>query len=465
MTSKFSTGLLHEFRKNFIHKILLRGPDRFTDVEPQEYISKINNDMPAVVEDYYCNIIDVIFQVVSIVVSCSVLTGIYFPLALTSILTSILIAWIPFLFKKNLQAKREKALESLGKYNISLKDAVTGYWQIRYHQIMNAMTNIVRLSSLKNTDETYKFEKANAWSEITIGFVSFMGSFLVIALGVWQVSTGKMNVGSLFAAIQLSDLLIQPILGISVSLTAVVSSRKIKDNLQTFFAEEPNKEKLALSEPIESISFRNVSLSYGGKTILHNFNYVFEKNKKYLITGSNGSGKSSIIKLIADDIPHLKNDISGSVTVNHLDRKQLDDRDFFNKIEFIPQFSYLFTGSLWDNLTLFGEVKTDELESILSELREENILELLKDNRAVTNEGMQVSGGEKEKLALLRAFLRKKKWLILDESTAAMDKKSKAVYENYILSQKNLTVIHIAHNYSEEDIQKYDAVIKMDQDD
>ena len=464
ITAKYEAELENWFRSRMEKNLLARNPAAFHEHSPQEYISVINNDMPSVVKEYYLEWNEIVFQLIMIIFSGMALTGIYFPLAIISVATSLIIVCLPFCFKPLLQKKREESLESMKAYNNKLSDLVFGYSEIRLNQMGTAIRQIVRLASDKNVKKEEAFSKTRAFSDIVIGLVSFAGSFLVIAIGGYQVYRGSMDLGSLFAAIQLSDLLASPVIGISDSLNSVVAANKIRNNLTEYCAEpEERGEKIRLQQPIKTIALEHINLSYENKQIMKDVSLSFERNKKYLIIGKNGSGKSTLIHLIAGDLDTKAATVDGRVLINGVDRGLIDEENLFRQLAVVSQTPYIFKGTVQNNIFLFQEPKPEEATALLDGLQEEDMKRLLESTRALSDENEKISGGEKQKIAMLRALLKKPGWLILDESTAAMDRRSKEAVNRYICSRKDLTVIHISHDYNEDMMANYDKVIDIEE--
>lgn len=463
MTAKYESALKNWFRSRMEKNLLQRKPDSFHANAPQEYISIINNDMPSVIEEYYLEWNEIVFQLIMIAFSCMALTSIYLPLTLISVATSLIIVYLPFCFKSLLQEKREKSLESLKAYNNRLGDLVFGYSEIRINRIQNEIQQLVRRISDKNVKKELAFSKTRAVSDIVIGLVSFMGSFLVIAIGGYQVYQGKMNIGSLFAAIQLSDLLASPVIGISDSLNSVVAANKIRSNLAVYCMDQEEKEeKIRLQQEIETIALEHVNLSYEEKQIMRDVSLTFERNKKYLVIGKNGSGKSTLVHLITGDLDSKAAALSGQVLVNGVNRERIDEDSFFGQVAVVSQTPYLFQGTARDNIFLFQEPREEEMDVLLDGLRQKDMRKILESARTLSDENEKISGGEKQKIAVLRALLKKPNWIILDESTAAMDKKSKEAVNRYLCGRKELTVIHISHDYTEDMAAEYDEVINIE---
>ena len=467
LEARYSASLKDWLRRKVSDGVLGLGAEAFTERAPQEYISVMNNDVPVVVEDYYLKITNIIFQLLSILFSCTVLTRIYFPLAIVSAATSILIAVIPFLFKTRLQTRREKSLDSIGAFNVKFSDVVFGHSEIRIQQIGTAIRRIVSLASEDSAKKEFDYERTQSYSEIVIGCVSFLGTFLIIALGGIQVYLGNLDVGSMFAAYQLSDQLVGPVLGISTALNTVVASSRIREKLAGFVGtkEIPQEETLPAQpgingKELQTIEISDLTLKRGERYIFRNYSCKFQKNRKYLVVGQNGSGKSTLMHLIAGDFAGKNAEISGQIKVNGVDRKLVPDREFFGEVTILSQVPYLFSGTAEENLTLFGTLDMKEMKT-LSALSNDTLQKLFDEHREVSNESNEISNGEREKIALLRALMKHSKWLILDEATAALDKKSKRDFEEYLLSREDLTVIHISHTCGEEDMDRYDEILRI----
>lgn len=315
----------------------------------------------------------------------------------------------------------------------------------------------MNLASHKSEKSEFAYEKVQAYSEIVMGFISFMGTFLIITLGGYQVHEGKLNVGSLFAAIQLSDQLIMPILGISTSLNSIISTRKVKAKLFTYASVEEKKSSADLGE-LQSISIEHMTLNFGDRYIFKNYTKCFEKNKKYLIIGQNGSGKSTLIHAIVNSLDTKAATFTGTIRMNGKKQEDVSDEDLFRNLTIVSQVPYMFSGTVKDNITLFGKEDVKNLSNY-SMLVDDSFWKLIDDDRDISNESTHISNGEREKIALLRALMRQNSWLILDEATAALDKKSKQIFEKYILGRDDMTVLHISHNFQEEDAKMYDEII------
>ncbi|CAI2366845.1 unnamed protein product [Moneuplotes crassus] len=212
------------------------------------------------------------------------------------------------------------------------------------------------------------------------------------------------------------------------------------------------------------IVFQNVSFKYTTREekALDNITCTIEKGKTTAFVGPSGSGKSTIVKLLE----RFYDPDSGMVTVNGQDLKQLNLRQFRHKVGYVGQEPVLFNESIKDNMLNAKPDATDE--EIIHALEQANAMsfisklsEGIKTNAGAS--GGQLSGGEKQRIALARAFLKQPDLLILDEATSALDRKNETEVQKAIENinrEKRITTVVIAHRLST--IKKADRIIVID---
>jgi ATP-binding cassette, subfamily C, bacterial CydD len=205
------------------------------------------------------------------------------------------------------------------------------------------------------------------------------------------------------------------------------------------------KKKILLKNGITILEFRDISFGYSDKLILNNINFAFNQKEKIAIIGETGSGKTTIAKLLLGLItPTL-----GSIFINDINLSTIDINSWRSQISWVPQKPYLFNTSIKDNICL-SNPNADKIKikkaAMLACL--DDFIETLPEgyNTIIGERGTKLSGGQAQRLALARAFLRDTPILILDEPTSNLD----PIYEELIIKNlyqwsKDKTVITIAH--------------------
>lgn len=211
------------------------------------------------------------------------------------------------------------------------------------------------------------------------------------------------------------------------------------------------KNKILSTKEFQTLKFKDVSFSYNTKdgeniSILKNISLQINKGDKILLTGKSGSGKSTLIKIALN----LLNPDTGKVYFNN---EEISDNEY-PPFYFINQNFHLFKTSIEDNI-FFGDKKQKEPYEFA---RLEKFYD--KDISALDTDGMQISGGEKERTALARVFAGSYKNIIMDETFAGLDFENYKFIQNKFLDDKELTYIEISHR--EIDTAKFDYIFNLE---
>ena len=185
------------------------------------------------------------------------------------------------------------------------------------------------------------------------------------------------------------------------------------------------REKTTVEEKDGTIEFRNVVFDYKDedgnlKRALNNVSFVAEKGKTTAIIGSTGSGKSTVLNLI----PRFYDVTDGAVLIDGVDVREMDFSSIYEKLGYIPQQAFLFSGTVADNLRYGNEDATDEeLWEALEIAQSRDFVEKLpqKLESMVSQNGTNLSGGQRQRLCIARAIVKKTKFYMFDDSFSALD--------------------------------------------
>ncbi|WP_195263808.1 ABC transporter ATP-binding protein/permease [Clostridium sp. 1001275B_160808_H3] len=348
------------------------------------------------------------------------------------------------------------------------KRILKDYWKSYSDLGGTFLENLQGLTTLKvfNMDEE-RHQKMNTEAEkfrkitmkvlsmqlnsITImDLVAFGGAAAGTIVALIQFSNGELNPGSLLVIILLSSEFFIPLrlLGsyFHIAMNGMAASDRIFGILDAKEREkdiDTNVKEIAGDITVE---LNNASFSYDGeREVLNGINMKITPKGMVAIVGESGSGKSTIASIILNNYKVNK----GKVLLNSVDIEKIDLDTIYENIALISTNSYIFNGTILDNLLIGKKYATnEEIKNALKLARLDSFVDSLKDglNTNVGEGGSALSGGQKQRLALARAILANRKMIIFDEATSNIDVESEeAIWESIYDLSKEKTILVISH--------------------
>ena len=257
-------------------------------------------------------------------------------------------------------------------------------------------------------------------------------SILIVWIGAKQISQSQMQVGDMMAFIQYSMMIIMSFLMIAVMFIIIprasVSGARIADVLESEISIRDPENPLSLPEKVRGeIRFDNVSFRYDNAEddVLRDISFTAKPGETTAFIGTTGSGKTTLINLICRFYDVTK----GSITIDGIDIRSITQHDLREQIGLVPQKGVLFSGSIASNLRYGREDAEDEVIHRAAETAQatEFINRSLQGyDYEIAQGGTNVSGGQKQRLAIARALVKRSKIYIFDDSFSALDFKTDA---------------------------------------
>ena len=273
--------------------------------------------------------------------------------------------------------------------------------------------------------KSYSMALFNSANRMVQGGLSTQVGILMLILGGISVGNGMMTLGALLSFYVAAGRMSGAMNAIFAAYPSLIEGQQSLITLHRFLNDGPESEQVGTEKiGIErDLSFENVSFNYGREAVLQNTELQIRKGRITALVGPNGAGKSTVVNLLLG----FYRPNSGTVKVGDHDRKDIDDFHFRQQVGVVLQDQMFFSGTLLENIC-YGKpnATTDEVDvacqmsgvSDFSKKLPNGLLTKLDDN------GISLSGGQKQKIALARALLRRPKLLILDEPTNHLDPRS-----------------------------------------
>ena len=304
----------------------------------------------------------------------------------------------------------------------------------------------------------YKDFKLYSGFEIVLSLLTAVQSFVVLFVLVGKYSRGQITVANFtlfFSTIVLLtsslSLLSTQIGNYSRQMLSVRDLERLKSvNLEGFSNNSTDTNIKTYNFTNVEIEFKNVSFVYDGakKKVLDKINLKISDKEKLAIVGYNGSGKSTLIKLLCK----FYKPTEGKITVNGIDIWSIPNEKYYSLISAVFQDYSNFAFSIRDNIVLENEYMEDKLNGIFDYIGLKNKINSLPNgtdtflSKAFSQNGVELSGGEGQKVAIARALYKDSSIMILDEPTAELDVKTESeIYEDFLTVSGNKTALFISH--------------------
>lgn len=414
------------------------------DLISSDDLSLISNDIEQLKDLYFESQLRLVQGLSSLLFSLIALFTLDFLTACIVFFLSCLPIVIPFLFEKKLSDLQEKISEKQASHLIQLRDFLDGIRVIK-----NSLSGsfYIKRMEMAYQEVSQSFMTKTVWSSlgnVLIG-LSFYGLTLsILLIGGWQVFQGTQTVGSILAIYALSSDLVHPI----TLIASALGDKKSSQDLLKKFPEElvELNDCDYFQEDFEELVVQGLSCPVTAGKVIQFPDMVIKKGDKILVTGSNGVGKSTLLEVLT----RYKAYFDGNILLNRLDYHSLTEEQVQSLMSYLPQKAYLFQDSILNNLTLYQPYDEKKLEELLQLVGlSERFPTLDSLNETVTTQN-QLSGGQIQKISLVRGLLQNRPVLLLDEGLNALDSESFVQLEKYLLAQPKLTLIHVSHQSSGE---------------
>lgn len=462
-SSLYVNRCIYEFRNAYYSKLI---NSKYADISSEDsgkYISALTNDANIITDQYFNNWIYMPEDIINIVGSFLAVMYINWIVGLIMVGMTVFVGIIPAILRKKIEKANLERSNSMASYTGKLKEYLLGSGIIKSYNAESKFAEETKKNNQKLLKWSNKYSIVNQSTGISAMIVSTAITLTMVGFSGYLAIQGRIDFGAIVAVLSLTERFYGPLQQLAGRLFTIISVRKINSKLLKVIDRNIDNQGKDNTEFKKSIKLSDVSFSYkdSDRLILDNVSIEFEKNKKYMILGTSGSGKTTILKLISK----VYDKYNGKITIDTVDYSDLSDACINKRVALAQQNCYLFNKSLQDNIDIFGDKNVKKLMNLIKEVKLDSFVAKLPQgiDTIIDEEINQVSGGEKMRINLARALYRDSDVLLLDEITSAIDRVTSDEIERMILAIKDKTLINVCHKFNEDFLWMYDKIFIIEE--
>lgn len=462
MEKYLTEKMIKQYRRDIFKGIMDRRPIRYYRENTADYISALTNDMKLIEDNYIAALLNTFKLAVMFAVTLVILLILSPMVTAILILTFLLMFLLPATIGRCLEKRQDRVSAQMAAFTEKLKDILSGYEVLRSYDRIEAAKYRFQEENEEEIRVRFRAARLFALNEGLSDTLAVLSTITVIFVSAYLVLIGQITMGTLLALVQLSSSFMAPVMLLMQNVPRIQSMKAVIARLNSYAEDDPAVKPLPLELPSfeKGIELDGASFSYDGEqTVLADITMRIDKGGKYAVMGPSGCGKTTLIKLLLGYFE----DYGGSIRYDGRELRALDMDKIAGIISVIHQNVYLFNLSVRENILLFEEFD----EAALAEAVEKSGVSLFIDEKeggldhGAGENGALLSGGQRQRVALARALIRRAPFVILDEGTSALDRKTACEIESRLLEDEELTLLTITHNPDPQLMRRYDGIYRM----
>ena len=385
-----------------------------------------------------------------------------FGISLFSTMLSLLLVII---FKQPYKRINEETMQQSAILNSQMIESLRGIETIKCNASEDRELENLEREYIKSLKISLRSSRISTGQSLISSLISTILGMVTTYVGIMQVLNGQMTLGGYMAFSTLSSYFTSPIsdlIGMQMSIQEASISMKRLTEIMDYESEQKEDQEYTEMEQIDGdIEFKDVTFRYGNRSpALNHISFTIPKGKKVALVGSSGSGKSTITKLL---LKYYEPE-SGEIDVNGVNLDEYSNQSVRRAISYVPQNIELFSKTIYDNIRISRPEAT--LDEVKAAAKKADAYEFIRKlplqfHTFLEEAGNGLSGGEKQRIALARAFLKDSNLYILDESTSNLDFGTENIIFDMIYNQlADRSMLIVAHRLST--VRDCDLILVMD---
>ena len=457
----------YRLRQEISQKINRLPMEYFDKNSKGDIISRVTNDVDTLSQTMNQSLMQVVTSVITVVGVFIMMLNINFMMTIAALIVMPLTMLVLSIIIRKSQVFFKQQQKYLGDINGKIEETFSGQNIVRGYNGERFEINEFDAINRKLYDTGWKSQFLSSIMMPIMNFVGNLGYVIVSILGGYMAINGRISVGDIQAFIQYMRMFTQPLNQLAQIMNLLQSTAAAADRIFEFLDEEEIdlSDKLPLEGPVQgNINFDHVRFGYNSDNIIiKDFSLDIKAGQKVAIVGPTGAGKTTIVKLLM----RFYKLNSGKISIDGIDIESLDLESYRKNFAMVLQDTWLFSGTIMENLK-YGRLDATD-EEVYKAAKAAHVDRFIMTQKQgydtiLTEDSKNISQGQKQLLTIARAILSDPKILILDEATSSVDTRTEVLIQQAMDNLiKDRTSFIIAHRLST--IRNADLILVLNEGD
>lgn len=453
----YRSKALLSIKGGFIQGVFNKNINEFQKDNNAKYISSLTNDMNTIETNYIDGIFEIGLNIIYFIVGFIIIASINPYILIIGIVISGISAVISMLLGKPLEKHQSHRSQLFEGYTTYIKEVLGAFQIIKSNNLSSKIQKDFYTKSKDIQYRGYVIDKIHSYIMALQSFIINLSFFGLAGVAIYMSIKGHITLGGVVLVMNNMNKVIHPLMEFSEWLPKIISVKPLFKKLDHVLINQDNYvETLDIESFEDNIQFKDVAFSYDNNHVFKNVNLTIKKGEKCLIVGPSGGGKSTLLKLLRKYFTPS----SGEILIDRKNLKDIRKNSYFSNISNVEQQVFLFEDTLKNNITLYKNYTEKEIGYAIEKAGLKDFVKGLTSgmDTVILDNGKNISGGEKSRIAIARGLLAKTDIIFLDEAFASLDSTVAKEIENTLLNLEGITVVNVSHVVFEETKHRYDKV-------
>lgn len=457
---RFLERAMRQYKDFAFKKLIGKSISSFRDESAAGYLSALTNDAASIETNYLAQMLAMITKAVTFIGALLLMCR--YSLLMTAIAAGLTVLPLiaSLLTGNRLQAVESRVSERNGEFTAALSDCLAGFTIVKNFKAEREIFRLFAQSNKALEHEKFTGRRIKTLVGMIGAVTGIFAQLGVFIAGVYlSMKGGSMTPGAVVLFVNLMNFIISPIAELPGLLACRKAALGLVDKLAAALERSSSREGSETLNRLEhGIRLENVSFAYEpGKTVLHGINAEFEAGRAYALVGGSGSGKSTLLNLLMA----AETNYSGHILADGIELSDISTESLYGTMAAIQQNVFVFNASIKDNVSMFRDFPKAELDEAIARAHLGALIRERGEDCLCGENGIGLSGGEKQRISIARSLLKKSSVLLADEVTAALDAQTAHRVSSDILDLQGITRIVVTHTLEESLLRRYDKIFVL----